>query len=319
MKTCLHGIAMILLVLLSCVSNSCAGPAKPAAVEQPPAIMPSAPEEPVAGSADSHTVLDMVQRLNNGDVDGSLKYFAEDAVIYFVGMPPTGMEIYKGREVLRPTWQDCANSHFKWEVKITSSGGGMVMATTKTWHDFTRQLGVAPNEFLDIFVLKDGQITEYASTLTEASLAKFKPALAEVIPPAEPPTPSQEKPGSKMKFTTVGGSCTYEGPMVLQEGNVKVGWDVKDTNKQKYALTFHTLAAGKDRVDLMASTVESAPPSWASMLLYAEQRSGSSGSYQLSAKEGPIYVVCWSGAPDMAIGLVGPFGVVSSAAPTPTP
>jgi hypothetical protein len=180
---------------------------------------------------------------------------------------------------------------------------------------------VAPNEFLDVYVLKNGRIAEYASTLTEASLAKFKPALAEMMPPAAPPTPSQEEAGSAMMFTTADGTCEYEGPMVLTEGDVKIGWDVKDTNKQKYALSIHSLEAGKDAVDLMAATVGS-PPSWAPMPFFEEQGPASSGSYEMSAKSGPLYAICWSSAPDMPIGLIGPFGVVSlteEPAPTPAP
>jgi hypothetical protein len=39
----------------------------------------------------------MIERLNAGDVEGSLAYFADDAVVYFMGFPPTGIEVYKGK------------------------------------------------------------------------------------------------------------------------------------------------------------------------------------------------------------------------------
>jgi hypothetical protein len=73
-------------------------------------------------------------------------------------MPPTGVEIYRGKEGIRPIWEECIGSHFKMEVEIVSVTGDVVNARSKTWHDFTRQLGVAPNEFVETYVVKDGKI-----------------------------------------------------------------------------------------------------------------------------------------------------------------
>jgi ketosteroid isomerase-like protein len=133
----------------SCVGLSTQQPAKAGVVTK------------ASPTPSSTLIMDMVKHLNDGDAEGSLAYFADNARIYFVGMPPTGMEIYQGREALRPVWEDSAQNHFKWEVEITSSDGDRVTAKTKTWHDFTRQLEVAPNEYNDVFVVRDGRITAY--------------------------------------------------------------------------------------------------------------------------------------------------------------
>ena len=113
------------------------------------------------------------ERLNADDVDGSLAYFAEDAVSYFIGMPPTGMEFYRGGEALRPMWEFCVSDNFEWKVDITSVDGNIVTAKAQTWLDFTRQLGVAPNDFIDIYEIQDGKIVTYGSMITEEALVDF--------------------------------------------------------------------------------------------------------------------------------------------------
>ncbi len=65
----------------------------------------------------------MAECMNAGDLEGSLRYFADDSVTYFVGMPPTGMEIYRGKEGIRPVWKECIGSHFKMKVEIVSVVG----------------------------------------------------------------------------------------------------------------------------------------------------------------------------------------------------
>jgi len=268
------------------------------------------PEPSPTANLNAVLVLDMVDRLNAGDVEGSLVYFAEDVVAYFIGMPPTGMEFYPDREAIRPVWEYCVNQNFNWEVEITQVSGEFVYARTKTWMDFTRDLGVAPNDFTDVFQVKDGKIIVYASTITEDALAEFKPALLEVMPPEPAPDTSSEAPASELSFTSVDHTCNYDGPAVIQAGEVKVNWEVKDQDREDYALTFFTLEEGKDMVDLMASTIQPGPPSWSNMVFYKELGPGESQTYSFSLKEGTnIYVICWSKPPDTPIANYGPFEV----------
>ena len=252
-------------------------------------------------------VLNMAERMNAGDLEGSLDYFADDSVTYFVGMPPTGMEIYRGKEGIRPVWEECIGSHFKMEVEIVSVVGDVVNARSKTWHDFTRQLGVAPNEFVETYVVKDGKIALYSSVLTEEALAKFKPALAAVMPPEPTAAPSTDTPVSEINVIISDDTCSYEGSMVLQAGPIKVNVDATGEDKKTYGLTFFTLDASKDIIDLMASTPLPYPPSWAKMLTLWEISPGTSKTNTLGVEEGPLYLVCWSKPPDLAVGNIGPF------------
>ncbi len=307
MKNQWNKILVVWLSLILGFANGCAGTdSQPAPTQTAPAIpTPTSPADDPAAVV----VLDMVKHLNDGDFEGSLSYFADDARVYFVGMPPTGMDIYQGMQALRAVWEDCANNHFKWEVEITSSAGGIVTAQTKTWHDFTRQLGVAPNEFEDVYVVEDGKITAYTSVLTEDSLAKFKPALAAVMPTAEAATPSAEDPAESLTLTLLDGTCSYNGPLILKAGDIELTWAVKDNNRQLYGLTIFTLDPGKDGVDLMAASMNPTPPAWSKLFFYKEQAPDTTKTYTFTAEQGAIYLVCWSKPPDVPVGIIGPFEV----------
>lgn len=301
MKTKLN--SLIILILFVSALNACAAPVTP-----PPPTQTPVPNVNPADTPNARLVLDMVAKMNAGDAEGSLAYFAPDAVTYFIGMPPTGIEIYRGVDQLRQVWTDSVAGHFKWEVEIVSADGDLVIAKTRTWHDFTVQLGVAPNEFTDVYQVVGGKIATYGSTLAQQSLAKFKPALAAIMPPQPTPDTSKETPGSELTFTFADHSCTYSGPAVIKAGDITINWDVKDQDRQAYALTIFTLDEGKDLLDLMAATVSS-QPSWSKMIFYKELAPGASQTYNLSIETGTVYVVCWSKPPDLPIGNVGPLEV----------
>jgi ketosteroid isomerase-like protein len=331
MKTRLKQLAVFLMILVLSIPG-CSNPATQPPPTQTPvpeatATQPPPTETPVmqatpTANLPSATVLDVVERINADDIEGALAYYADDAMLYIVGLPPTGIEVYQGKEQLRSFWEDNVSNHFQWEVEISSVVGDVVTAHVKTWHDFTRELGVAPLEWLDVYEVKDGKITTYSGTITEEALARLKPALAEVMPPEPPAAPSSETPVSEMTVTIAGGTCTADSPMVLQAGEVQVTLDVQDQDNELYALTFFTLDPDKDVLDLMASTVEAGPPSWSDMILFEELASSQTGTYSMTVEEGPVYGVCWSQPPDLPIGALGPFTVgpdPAAAPPTPAP
>jgi hypothetical protein len=301
MKTIFTPFTVILVVVVLGIT-SCANQ-----LNQPPPTQTPVPE--ATTESVSATVLEMVERMNAGDVEGSLAYFADDAVAYIIGLPPTGMEVYAGKEQIRALWQDSIDNHFQWEVNVTSANGNIVHVKAKTWHDFTRQLDVAPLEYNDVYEVKNGKITTYGTTITADALARFKPAFAKVVPPEEPAAPSTERPVSEMTVTIAEGTCTLDNPAPLQAGEIKVTLTIKDQNKDLYALTtFNNLDTDKDFLDLMASTA-GMPPSWANMLFIEELEPGRSATYTFTVEKGPVYLICWSRPPDLPIGNAGPFEV----------
>lgn len=294
-------ILMVILVVIglgACGNLASNAPAEPTAAPSP---IPTA-------NPNAAIVEQMVKALNDGDLEGSLAYFADDALVYFVGMPPTGIEIYHGVDEFRSVWEFCLENNFEWEIEIDSTDGDIVIARAKTWLDFTRDLGVAPNEFIDVYEITDGKITFYGSTITEEALAKFKPALAEVMP-FPTPTPSSETPVSEVTVTIENDTCAYNGPLNLKAGPVTVYSEARDLDQEKYAVSFFTLDPDKDLIDLLASNTRPSPPPWSSMVFIRELNPGQKSESAFTPKEGLLYLVCWSGTPDLAIGGVGPFVV----------
>jgi ketosteroid isomerase-like protein len=286
------------------VVAGCATPATP----PPPTQVPPTPANP-ADDPNAKIILEMAAKLNAGDVDGSLAYFSEDALSYFMGMPPTGMEFYQGREGLRPLWEYCAGDNFEMQVDITHVEDNLVYADVQTWMDFTRQLGVAPNHFVDVYELKDSKIVTYGSMITNEALDKFKPALLAVMPPEPTPIPEGAA-AAEMTVTFAEGTCSTDNPAALKAGEITVKVNAVDQAQEDYAVMLFTLDEGKDMFDLMASTAESSPPGWAHSLLFKQLDPGKSETYTVTLKEGPIYLVCFSQPPVLAIGNAGPIVVV---------
>jgi ketosteroid isomerase-like protein len=320
MKIQLTLLIIVLLVLSGAAGCATSATQQAATATTVPSTQPPASQEPPTGQSpksqetpqsalNTDVVLNMIAGLNSGDAEGSLAYFADDAMVYMMGFPPAGIEIYKGKAQIRSVWQDSVENHFKWEVKVISAAGDLVKIQAKTWHDFTRQLQVAPLEYTDVYQVVDGKIKTYGSWLTEESLARFKPAFNEVMPPEPTATPFSGSPVSEMTVTTADGTCTTDSPGALKAGDVKVNWNVQDQDKSKYALTLFTLDSDKDILDLMVATY-GLPPAWGDMVLPAELGPGESDTYTFKLEKGPLYVICWSQPPDLPIGNSGPIPVI---------
>jgi hypothetical protein len=279
---------------------------EPAAIPEP-TNTPDPAQDPAAV-----VVSEMVALANAGDYAGAAELVADDFMAYFIGLPPTGMEIYWVKEKFQTFLEQCCTGqHFEWEVTPVKVEDGVVYVDAKTWMDFTRELGVAPNTWTEVYKVVDGKITLYTSTITEEALAVFRPALAAVMPEAFAiPPAGEEEPVSEVTITLANNTCAYDGPMNLKAGQVTVNVDVQDQNWHKYAVSFLTLDQGKDMLDLMAATV-GLPPSWTSMPFLRTLTPGQSVTYNnFSVDEGPLYLVCWAGSPDTPIGNAGPFYVM---------
>jgi len=243
-----------------------------------------------------------VEKTNAGDLEGSLAYFAEDAVMYLYGFPPTGFEKYTKTAGINIVWSDSIAANFEWQVEIVSEDGNLVFVEAQTWHDFTRSLGVAPLTYHDVYEVVDGKIVTYVSWLTADAYARFRPAFDAAVtldPPAGPPA---GRITSVLNVTTTPGACNAGLPTALKAGEVTVNWTVQDTTDERFALTIFTLDPGKDAADLMVSTYGN-PPSWAESILYSELGPGETGTYTMTVPEGNVYLICWAKPPDRPVGL----------------
>ena len=195
----MNRLTIVFVFLVICLGN-CATPPTPLPPTQtatyppptitptpiPPTLTPTLP--PVCQSLESQElpfdlsereiVSEMVAQLNAGDIAGAMAYFAEDARVNIIGVPPIGFEEIRGKGAICQNWVNYISDNLEWEITILSAynspNGALITSKSNIWLDFYRQLEVAPNEFFDNIFIEDGKISEYSLTLNEESLAKFK-------------------------------------------------------------------------------------------------------------------------------------------------
>lgn len=290
----LTAISMMALIILAGCTSQEASPV--------PTDLPAATSVPVTAA-----VMGYAERLNAGDLEGTMAYFNDDAIFYVIGMPPSGAEILAGKDQIQTMLAENIASHFKMEIEVLSAVDDVVTTHTTTWHDFTREIGAAPLEATEVYVIEDGKIATEAWHITGDSLARLKPALADAMPEEPEPTSLPETPVSELTVTIVEGTCTYDGPLALQAGPISITVAALDQNKDKFALALFNLEPEKDMADLMASTIHEAPPPWSKILFIREMSPGETVQYETTIEKGPVYGICFSKPPDLAIGSIGPF------------
>lgn len=322
----------VLFLLLGLVLAACAAEgADPAAqllaptgtaVPEPTAPPPTeAPPPPTATVAPEPTpeptedplaaiIAGAVERFNAGDLAGEMDYWADDARFYMFGMPPTGSEILLGKEHIQAMYEENFASHSLWEMEIDEIGDSSVRGRSKNWHDFTREIGVAPLEASAYFEIADGKIASHTWTLTEESAARLAAAMAQVMPAEEAAAETtSETPASAIKVTFANGTCSYFGPQSLLEGDIALTLYVRDSDKEKYGLYFFTLDEGKSFMDLMAATGRPMWPEWAHIAFALAAGPGETVSESFTAGEGLLYGVCLAEPPALPVGNIGPFTV----------
>jgi len=120
----------------------------------------------------------MVDALNAGDVETTMALFTEDAITkasYGDALPPDSTI---GKEQVRLSMEYMVENNFKIEIEILLVLGDIVVTRSKTWIDETRQLGIAPLEYIEIYPIQDGKIKGFISIATDETVAKIKDALS---------------------------------------------------------------------------------------------------------------------------------------------
>ena len=123
------------------------------------------------------------------------------------------------------------------------------------------------------------------------------------------PPKSIQAQSPSMTVTFEGGKCAYAGPKVVQLGEINVTMDVKDRDRQVYAVYLLTLDQGKTISDLDAwpSTDK---PAWAQIVGGSESGlAGQRNTFAATVQKGPIYLACFSKPPEAKIGALGPIEV----------
>lgn len=124
------------------------------------------------------TVAASLKPLREGDLDTCVAFFAQHVVVKLNGAPPGQPDSFKGREEVRAWLQGLLEQHFEIQEELIEAVGDTLRVRALTWIDATRQLGVAPLEATEVYVLKDGLIASLTWTITPESAAKLHAALA---------------------------------------------------------------------------------------------------------------------------------------------
>ena len=258
-------------------------------------------------------VTGMVERLNNGDVVGAMAYFAEDAHVYIMSIPPVVYEENFGKEAICRTWANYVNDNLEWELAdmtLTNiESGEFITAKSTIRLDSYLQLGAAPIELNENILVKNGRIIEYSRWLEKESLAQLRTVLPNdyFLRPEPAPGISSTTSGSEFDVIFLDNSCVYNGPAIWKAGFLDINVEVIDD--YKYALVFVYLQEGTDIFDIAVAN---------NVFDLAGARKS---EYDFAPKENTIiqhlvggnrmFLLCYSEkATDGPVGMFGPFEVV---------
>lgn len=121
---------------------------------------------------------DSLKPFNAGDLDGSLAYWTDDAVVKLIGAPPGQPDTMRGKAELRAWVESLFAAHFEIQEELIKEEGDTLTVKALTWMDPTRQLGVAPLEGMEVYVVRNGKIASLTWTISPESQAKLQAALS---------------------------------------------------------------------------------------------------------------------------------------------
>lgn len=123
------------------------------------------------------------EAINAGDLEATMAYFSDDAVITLAYPPPAPPEVYSGAAEIRAWFEELWAMNFKLESTILQVEGNVVTADEKSYSDFSRELGIAPLEGITEYQVEAGQIAAFTWTMSDESWAKLQAAMApEALP-----------------------------------------------------------------------------------------------------------------------------------------
>ncbi len=119
---------------------------------------------------------------NSGDHEGSLGYWADDAVVKLIGVPPGQPDTFNGKEQIRAWYKSLAEIHFQIQEDLIKADGDTLTFKAVSSSDQLRQLGVASLTATEVYVVKNGKIASLTWTISPESAAKLQAAIAASAP-----------------------------------------------------------------------------------------------------------------------------------------
>lgn len=135
-------------------------------------------EARLSATSSWEVVQDSLKPFHAGNHEAALAYWADDAVVRLIGVPPGEPDSYAGKDELRTWLESLSAIHFEIQEELIEVEGDTVTVRALSWSDPTRQLDVAPLEATEVYVVKNGKITSLTWTITSESLARLQAALS---------------------------------------------------------------------------------------------------------------------------------------------
>lgn len=111
-----------------------------------------------------------VGALNSGDVEGALKFVADDVVAVFIPAPP-GFQSAMDKKMLTAWWKTFASHHGRAEITELHAFGDKVVYNTNITEDSFTALGVPIMVGNFVALVQDDLIHSFSITFTKASQA----------------------------------------------------------------------------------------------------------------------------------------------------
>jgi len=130
-------------------------------------------------STSSAVVEGFIKAMNAGDVEASLAFLTDDAVIQFVPPPiPEDDGVFTGKEEIRGWYENVARNNGHSELSNVQINGDAVTAQLSYSDDGLKQMGLDSIDNEWMVTVKGGLIQGYQVTMTDASFEKLMAALA---------------------------------------------------------------------------------------------------------------------------------------------
>jgi hypothetical protein len=111
---------------------------------------------------------------NDGNFEELIGYYADDAEVKFtIAIPRDSKNTYKGSEELLGMFEEMAERHTSKEVDIQNIDTVRVIANAKISDDFTREQGIDPLEYEEVYTFQDDKIRWVDSTISHDSVVNY--------------------------------------------------------------------------------------------------------------------------------------------------
>ena len=106
-------------------------------------------------------------------LDAALAWYADDAVVTLIGLPPDQPNTFRGKAQIRAWFEELAAHEFNLKLEVREVSVDSVTTQTRTWMDWSRQAGIAPIIATEVFVIHDGKIVSETWTISTESQAQL--------------------------------------------------------------------------------------------------------------------------------------------------